>query len=122
MSKFIYYNANPNNDIIGDCVTRAISLATGDSYYDIEEKLYLTADLLDCERLCVDCYRVLIENVYKFPTIQCKGMLVGEFAQKYPNGVYIIRVPQHLTTIVNGNIQDLWDTSMEVCDIAWRAD
>ena len=122
MSKFIYYNRNPNNENIGDCVTRAISLGTGLDYYEIEEKLYLTANLLECERLCMDCYRILIENVFKFPIIECEGMLVGEFAEKYPIGIYIIRVPQHLTTIINGNIYDTWDCSMEKCTISWRAD
>ena len=40
-----YYNRNPNNDIKGDCVCKAISTATGLNYDAVDNLLELTANI-----------------------------------------------------------------------------
>ena len=116
---FIYTNVNPEQLLINDCVTRAISLATDSDYFDIQEKLYLTSSLFSCDRLSVQCYENLLENVFGCEPVYCYGMTVGEFAEDNPVGVFLVRIQGHLTTIIDGDIRDTWDTSNEICDLAW---
>lgn len=116
---FRYVNVNPDNENIDDCVTRAISLASGYSYYDIQEKLYLTSLLFGCDRLNMCCYSNLIEKVFECEPVYCNGLTVEEFCEEYPIGTYLVRINGHITTVSNGCIYDTWDCSDEICTNAW---
>ena len=120
MSKFVYFNKNPDGNRESDCVTRAISLASGLSYEDIRKKLYHTGKLFGCERLCMSCYRHLIEQVFKYIPIDCDGLLVGEFAERHHIGVYLVRMRSHITCVIDGKLYDTWDCSNELCTDAWQ--
>lgn len=116
---FEYLNLNPVGIEENDCVTRAIALCTGKSYFEIRDKLQLTADLLDCDELCVCCYHHLIDDVFKFPRVRTRGLTAGEFAEQHPVGLFLIRMDGHASAIYNGTIMDLFDcSSYEVTD-AW---
>lgn len=120
MAKFIYYNNNPFGFEEDDCVTRAITLCSGLSYFDISNKLKLTGELLDCEKLCVCCYDFLIEKVLKFPKVEIDmGMTVDDFAKQHPKGIYLLRMEQHITSLIDGTIYDLWDCSDRKISHAW---
>lgn len=122
MAKFVYYNVNPKGIREEDCVTRAITLATGLDYEDIADKLYLTAELLDCQKLCMYCYRRLIEDVFKFKEVDGGGMTVEEFADLHPYGIYLIRIEGHITVSVYGEIWDIWDCRDELVDTVWEVE
>lgn len=122
MARFVYLNVNADNETVSDCVTRAIKLATGLSYSKVRKKLYHTAKLMNCDKLCPACYRHLLEDVFKFKTVFCKGYTIGEFADTHPFGTYIVRVPSHLTTVIDGEIYDIWDCRKEWCDIVWKVE
>ena len=120
MAKYIYYNVNPRGERTEDCVTRSISLASGRPYHEIQYKLQLVADLLDCEKLCVTCYKHLIEDVFCFRRVNCDDMTVGEFADLNPEGVYLIRMNGHISTVIDGCIIDIWDCRWEEPTDAWE--
>ena len=63
MAKFRYVNLNPNGEHRNDCVTRAISLASGLDYSEVRRKLRYTSRLLDCIRLCWSCYSFFITQL-----------------------------------------------------------
>ena len=69
MADYVFYNNNPDLLIENDCVTRAISLASGLPYEVIEEKLYLTSKLFECPKLCVCCYENLLNYVFNYEQI-----------------------------------------------------
>jgi hypothetical protein len=122
MAKYEFLNVNPLGFKEKDCVCRAISQALQEDYYLIAHKLELVGELFECTALCVCCYKFLLDNVYGLTRIEeYKGMTVEEFANKFPKGKYIIRVDQHLTTIQDGTILDIWDCSKEIVDIVWKA-
>lgn len=91
---------------IGDCVVRAISLASGLDYDVVEDKLYYTAQLLDCPERCVCCYSFLLDNVLCYEPIECEGMFVGEFADTYNEGIFLVRMDGHITCVIDGEIYD----------------
>ena len=120
MARFVYYNNNPYGNKEEDCVTRAITLASGLDYFDISRKLHLTGELLSCEKLCVCCYDFLIEKVLLFPRVEIdRGMTVGEFAEQHSRGIYLLRMDQHITTLIDGKLYDLWDSSNKEITHAW---
>jgi len=117
---FKYLNLNPLSLKEEDCVTRAISLASGYSYAEIQDKLYYISKLLECEKLCVCCYTHLLDDVFKYSKIDCKGMTIGEVAKLYDDEILLIRMDGHLTCSAMGIIHDIWDCSNCDADIAWR--
>lgn len=118
--KFDYYNANPLNRREEDCVTRAISLALKINYYKIQQKLYLIAELFECEKLCVCCYKHLLDDVYKIPRVyNCKGMTIEKFLSLYSSGTYLIRTEGHLTCGIDGVLKDTWNCKNKIIDIVW---
>lgn len=120
MARYVYHNQNPDSRRISDCVTRAISFASGIPYEEIRTKLYHTAKLLNCEKLCVCCYRHLLDDVMKYQRVDCDGLDVGQFADKHPYGTYLVRMGGHISTIVDGVVYDIFDCRSEVVTDAWK--
>lgn len=120
MARFIYHNVNPDGEKASDCVTRAISLGSGYSYPVIRKKLYHSAELFDCEKLNVDCYAHLLEDVLKFPQVRTHRMTVGEFADTHPYGIYLVRMNGHISTVWWGDVIDIWDCRSSHITNAWK--
>ena len=120
MARFKYLNVNPNQQKRNDCVTRAISLASGIPYNKIRKKLYHTAKLLDCEKLCVSCYEFLIREVLGGTPVNCEGMTINDFADLHPNGTYLLRMDGHITTLINFTLYDIFDCRTHQITNAWK--
>ena len=115
-----FLNLQPLGKLEEDCVTRAISLATGQDYKTIQEQLLLISELFECEKLCVCCYKHLLDYVYNFERIEAvQGMTIEEFLEHFDTGIFIIRVDGHLTCAIDGNIIDTWDCTNKIVDIVW---
>ena len=122
MAEFVYLNVSPDGEHKNNCVTRAITLATGIDYPEIRKKLFHISRLFNCTKLCPACYRFLLENIFGFNVVNCDGYTVGEFADEHPCGTYIIRVPSHLTTVIDGKLYDIFDCRDDLCDICWEVE
>ena len=120
MAKFRYWNENPQGEKHNDCVTRAITLASGLPYHKVRSKLRHTARLLDCVKLCPTCYGFFIQQVLGGIPKNCEGMTVGDFADLHPHGTYLIRIKGHLTCVKNGELWDIWNCLSKPCDLAWE--
>lgn len=121
MGKFIYWNQNPKSNIEPDCVCRAISLATGIDYYRVEEMLSMVGDYYCCEDLFVGCYRHLLSNIFGFPKVEgVEGLTIEEFSNEFPQGIFLVRVEGHLSTVVNSYIIDIFDCSDMIITDVWR--
>ena len=121
MAKLVYYNRNPDGDRENDCVTRAISLACDIPYADVRKMLFHTAKLLNCEKLCVMCYKFLIEDVLKCKRVNCDGMMPADFADLNPRGIYLLRVSGHIICLMDGCIYDIFDSGyMDFLTDAWE--
>lgn len=111
MSDFMYYNANVNKKIISDCVTKAIKIATGLEYFTVAKLLDLASEHTGHDRLTMQSYRYLLEDVFGFPVFYPeKGETVEDIIDKYPRNTIIIRVSGHLLVAVDGTILDLFNS------------
>lgn len=122
MADYIYLNVSPEGKHRNDCVTRALTLASGLSYPIIRKKLFHTSRLFGCDKLCVCCYEHLLEDVFKYEPIDCEGYSVGEFADTHPYGTYLVRMENHISTIIDGNVYDIFDCRDMILSHAWKVD
>lgn len=123
MTDYQYYNHNPNNLVLKDCVCRAISTATSLKYEAVNNLLELTANDNNCEKLCVCCYDYLLTDTLCYRRMDCDFKYnVSEVASQYPRNKLIIRVEGHLTCSIFGTILDLWDCLDELVDCYWIVD
>lgn len=122
MAKFVYLNVEPDKIKKSDCVTRAITLVSGLPYSTVRKKLFHTKKLIDCDSAyCPTCYSFLIQEVLGGVPKNCDGMTVGEFADHYPYGNYLVRIEGHLTCIkAPATIYDIWDCRSRLCSLAWK--
>lgn len=120
MAKYCYLNVNPNKTKRNDCVTRAISLASGLSYSTVRKKLFHTARLLGCCKLCNTCYSHLIEKVLCAVPKNCDCMTVNDFAFLHPNGTYLLRMDGHITTLIDNCVYDIFDCRRHLITNAWE--
>lgn len=114
-----YYNRNPDNDTVSDCVCRAISTATDLQYDAVNELLRICSKLYNCDMLCVCCYHHLLEDILKYQAHYATNTTVEDLAKRYSRDTILVRIEGHLTTIVKGNILDIWDCSNEYVDCYW---
>lgn len=121
MAKFRYYNRDEDGVHRNNCVTRAISLASGMSMGETRRKLRCVAILFDCApRICMSCYKHLIENVLYYKPLDCDGMTVGEFADMHPQGTYLVRMDGHICVIIENCVNDTFDCRGHLLTNAWE--
>ena len=115
---YIHFNNNPRgNTQAGDCVIRAISRATGDTW----EKIYIA--------LSVEGYHVgewanhngvwdgyLRRNGFTrhiCPNNCPACYSIKNFAEEHPEGVYIAATGRHAVAVIDGDYWDAWDSGNE---------
>ena len=122
MSDFMYYNANLNKEVISDCVTKAIKIATGLEYFTVSKLLDLASEHTGHDRLTMQSYRYLLEDVFGFPVFYPeKGETVEDIIDKYPLNTVIIRIKGHLLVSIVGIVTDLWDSREKYPTCYWIA-
>lgn len=116
---YVKYNNNPrNNYLAGDCVIRAISVATGDSW----EKVYTA---LSTEGMYVGEWgnnNSVWDNYLRsrgFKRYICPNecpacYTIADFAMEHPSGTFIAATGRHAVAVVDGNWYDSWDSAGEV--------
>ena len=121
MARYKFLNVNPLGEIEEDCVCRAISLALNEDYYLIQHKLNLVAELFECEKLCMCCYKFLLDEVYGLERIdEFQGMSIECFTNLNPVGIYLIRIEGHLTCLCDNVVYDIWDCKDKKIDVIWK--
>lgn len=115
---WIRLNANPANRNVGDCVVRAIAVATGRPWTDVYDELICTArsvyDMPSSNRAWgLYLYRMGFEP-FILPDACPECVTVREFARRFPHGRYIIGTGNHAVAVINGNYYDTWDSGNQV--------
>lgn len=124
---FVYYNAHPKGLLVGDCVKRAITKATGLDYMEVQRELNRYKKISGAkdfnERSNCNGY---VENVlhgikYSFPaTAGRKRMNGARFCEAYSEGSYILNMAGHWSCCVDGVIYDTWDCSLKTVYTAYK--
>ncbi|MCQ2507287.1 MAG: hypothetical protein MJ097_00700 [Dorea sp.] len=118
-----YYNPNPQAARVGDCVIRAVSFATGQSW----EKTYLDLcvyGLIYCDLPSSNGVwsRYLLDKGFRryiVPDTCPSCYTVRQFTEDHPKGEYILAISGHVVAVKDGNHYDTWDSSDEVVVYYW---
>ena len=123
MSRWIKYNANPENRQVGDCTIRAISKALGQDW----DKTY-SGIALEGFRLCDMPSANHVWGAY----LKSKGFTrniipdscpefytVNDFCRDNPEGIYILALSGHVVCVIDGHYYDSWDSGNEIPIYYW---
>lgn len=101
----------------GDCVTRAITIATEQDYKEVYNDMALGMKKLKGKKTARDgvskkvYHSYLIKNGFEWvPTMTIgSGCKVHLCASELPEGTLVVRVSKHLTCVMNGVIHDTYN-------------
>lgn len=115
---WVFVNPNPLSNLVGDCVIRALSLATGDSW----DKVYLGVTLKGYEMKNMPSSNAVwgayLKSIgyrrYIIPNECPDCYTIRDFTDEHPDGVYILATGTHVVTVINGDYYDTWDSGNEI--------
>jgi len=105
-----YYKARG----VGDCVVRAIAIATGKDYSEVYEELHARAGVTPRNGVKDKIWKqYLIDLGWKWtPTMFIgSGCRVHLKAEELPSGTVVCKCSKHVVTVVDGIIQDSYDST-----------
>lgn len=115
---YIFFNANPNREIVGDCVIRGISFLLNkpweEVYLDICHEGLLMYDMPSSNAVWSS---YLIRNNYLrkvIPNVCPECYTVKDFCIDHPYGMFLLATGTHVVAVSNGNYYDTWDCGDEV--------
>lgn len=119
-----FYNANPSKKLVGDCVIRAISKASGLSWKTVH---LLTAiesnkqdDIQNSNVVWGAILRELGFSKYAIPNTCPDCYTIRDFCYDHPFGIYVLATGSHVVAVEDGNYYDSWDSGDEVPIYYWR--
>jgi hypothetical protein len=114
---FKYYNPNPMNKRVGDCVIRAISKALdwewNDTYTALCLQGYVMSDLPSSNQIWGAFLRKqgFIRQVIPNECPDC--YTVEDFCKDHPTGIYVLGTGSHAVAVVDGFYYDAWESGRE---------
>lgn len=123
---WIECNPNPLGKKTGDCVVRAIAIATTRSWRSVYAALCKHGDI-ECEmpnrnNVWGSYLRKLGFKQFLLPESCPDCITVRAFCERYPTGVYVIGTGSHAVAVIDGNYYDSWDSGDEVPSYFWRSE
>lgn len=126
---YTYFNAHPQGKSVDDCVKRAITVATGMDYMEVQRELNrhkkITGAKSFNERKNCDHYvETVLHGVrMSFPAKAGRPRMNGQrFMEAYPKGRYILNMAGHWSCCVDGVIYDTWDCSEKCVYTAYKVE
>lgn len=121
---WIRCNPNPLGRQTGDCVIRALAIATGQSWRDTYRQLCdlgeRYADLPNSNMIWNMFLRRRGAKQFLLPENCPECITVQAFCERYPEGIYVIGTGDHAVTCISGDYYDSFDSGMCVPTVFWR--
>lgn len=121
---FVFVNPNPSQNLTGDCVIRAISIAENSSWEDTYINLILEGFMLhDMPSANFVWGSYLTRKGYTrrvVPNTCPNCYTVAQFTLDYPKGTYILATGTHVIAVIDGNYMDTWDSGNELPIYYWK--
>lgn len=111
------FNPNPKGYYVGDCVVRAISIASNQPWEDVYLELCVQglalSDMPSSNKVWGKYLKSLGYHRHIIPD-DCPGCYtVRDFCGEFFRGTYILGTGSHVVTVIDGNYIDSWDSGDE---------
>lgn len=122
---FIQSNPNPKNARVGDCVIRAIAIATNSTWEHVYSELAAYGFVM-CDMPSSNAVwgQYLKDLGYRRGVIDdnCPEdcYTIQQFCRDNPSGIFILGTGTHVVTVIDGSYYDTWDSGREVQIFYWR--
>lgn len=121
---WIKCNPNPLGRQTGDCVIRAIAIATDHSWRETYRELCklgeMQADMPNSNMIWGMYLRKRGAKQFLLPENCPDCITVAAFAERYRNGIYVIGTGDHAVCVIDGDWYDSWDSGAEVPTYFWK--
>lgn len=125
---YVFCNPHPQGKLVGDCVKRALTIATGKDYREISlqlnrfKKVHHADSFNDWRRNVEPFIReILGGRKISFPAIKGECRMNGErFCEEYDDGTYILQMANHVVCCKDGVLYDTWDCSEKCVYTAYK--
>jgi len=110
-----YHNPNPSKKEVGDCVERALCVATGRDWLSVYDELCIIGREVFAPPGWKSCYETFLRNNnFSYVGVSnkkgTKRPTVEEFVKLHKTGNYVLVVANHLVGVTSGQYCDIWDS------------
>ena len=121
---WIRCNPNPLGRQTGDCVVRALAIATGRSWRATYRELCrigeIQGELPNGNMVWGTFLKDRGARQFLLPESCPECITVRAFCDRYPEGVYVIGTGSHAVAVIDGDYYDAWDSGNEVPTYFWQ--
>lgn len=118
---FVYTNPNPaDQQIVGDCVVRAVAIALDvdwdEAYILLLLEGYKQKDMPSSDRVWISLLQSSGFRLHSMPAcVNNSCWTVGQFSEdkSFRKGTFTIGTGGHAVTVIDGDIYDTWDSRNE---------
>ncbi len=118
------YNPNPAGRRVGDCVVRALSMATGQTwertYIDLCIEGLVRSDMPNADHVWGSYLRRIGFKRHALPDSCPDCYTVEDFCKDHPTGSYVLAIGGHVVAAKDGNFLDSWNSANEVPAYYWQ--
>ncbi len=120
---WIEFNNNPVGRRVGDCAVRAVSRALDtdweNAYLSLVMNGYAMGDMPSSDSVWGATLRQ--HGFYRMSIPDsCPNCYTAEdFCADHPEGTYVLGFGGHVATVVDGDLYDSWDSSLEIPQFVW---
>lgn len=123
---YFYFNPNPKQKAVGDCVVRGLCVLTDQSwdsaYLDLVNVGFLEKDMPSSNDVLA---KVLYRYGYVMESLPNTCMFgrcytVKQFCREHPEGRYLLATGKHVVAVIDGKYYDAWDSGNEVPIYYWK--
>lgn len=121
---YVYYNLNPDQNLVGDCVVRAIGLISKQDWESTYLRIVIQGLLMHnmpSSNVVWGAYlynngfrRYMVKDIY--PNIYT----IKRFCADNPHGAFLVCTDEHVVAVIDGNYYDTNDSGEEPVLYYWR--
>lgn len=123
---YIFKNPNPAGQLVGDCVIRAISIATKCDWETVFTRVclqgYLMNDMPSSNAVWGAYLRTKGYRREAIPNTCPECYTLHDFCEDNPEGIFIVATGNHVVAVIDGDYYDTWDSGDELPIYYWRKD